>query len=40
MATVEALTGIYIDHYVELGFGSVIDTVDAFGGVEIAPSRT
>ncbi|NYE37446.1 LCP family protein required for cell wall assembly [Nocardioides cavernae] len=36
---VEALTGIHIDHYVELGFGSVINTVDAFGGVEICPTQ-
>ena len=36
---VEALTGIRIDHYVELGFGSVINTVDAFGGVEICPKQ-
>ena len=35
--TVEELTGIHIDHYVELGFGSVINTVDAVGGVEICP---
>lgn len=39
VATVEELTGIYIDHYVELGFGSVINTVDAFGGVEICPTQ-
>jgi len=37
VASVEKLTGIHIDHYVELGFGSVINTVDAFGGVEICP---
>lgn len=37
VASVEGLTGIHIDHYVELGFGSVINTVDAFGGVEICP---
>ncbi len=36
---VEALTGIRIDHYVELGFGSVINTVDALGGVEICPKQ-
>ncbi len=39
VATVEKLTGIHIDHYVELGFGSVINTVDAFGGVEICPKQ-
>ncbi len=37
--SVEKLTGIHIDHYVELGFGSVINTVDAFGGVEICPKQ-
>lgn len=36
--SVESLTGIHIDHYVELGFGSVINTVDALGGVEICPT--
>ncbi len=35
--SVEKLTGIHIDHYVELGFGSVINTVDALGGVEVCP---
>jgi LCP family protein required for cell wall assembly len=39
VASVEELTGIRIDHYVELGFGSVINTVDAFGGVEICPKQ-
>ncbi len=37
VASVEDLTGIHIDHYVELGFGSVINTVDALGGVEVCP---
>jgi len=37
VASVEKLTGIHIDHYVELGFGSVINTVDALGGVEVCP---
>lgn len=37
VASVEQLTGIHIDHYVELGFGSVINTVDALGGVEVCP---
>ena len=37
VASVEKLTGIHIDHYVELGFGSVINTVDALGGIEICP---
>jgi LCP family protein required for cell wall assembly len=39
VSSVEKLTGIHIDHYVELGFGSVINTVDAFGGVEICPKQ-
>ena len=39
VSSVEQLTGIHIDHYVELGFGSVINTVDAFGGVEICPTQ-
>ena len=39
VASVEELTGIHIDHYVELGFGSVINTVDAFGGVQICPKQ-
>ncbi len=37
VASVEQLTGIHIDHYVELGFGGVVGAVDAFGGVEICP---
>jgi LCP family protein required for cell wall assembly len=37
VASVEQLTGIHIDHYVELGFGSVINTVDALGGIQICP---
>lgn len=37
VASVERLTGIHVDHYVELGFGSVINTVDALGGIEICP---
>jgi LCP family protein required for cell wall assembly len=35
--TIEKNTGIRIDNYVELGFGSVINVVDAIGGVEICP---
>jgi len=37
--TIEKNTGIRIDHYVELGFGSVINVVDAVGGVEVCPKR-
>jgi LCP family protein required for cell wall assembly len=37
--TIEQNTGIRIDHYVEIGFGGVINMVDAVGGVEICPQR-
>ena len=33
--TVEALTGLTVDHYVEIGMGGVKDVVDAVGGVEL-----
>ncbi|WP_409471726.1 LCP family protein [Streptomyces sp. HC307] len=33
--TVEANTGLYIDHYVEIGFAGFANIVDAVGGVEI-----
>ncbi|WP_239073221.1 LCP family protein [Sediminihabitans luteus] len=33
--TVEGLTGITVDHYVEIGFGGIEDIVDAVGGVEL-----
>jgi LCP family protein required for cell wall assembly len=33
--TVEQLTGMTVDHYVEIGFGGVEDIVDALGGVEL-----
>lgn len=33
--TVEQLTGITVDHYVEVGMGGVISVVDAVGGVEL-----
>jgi LCP family protein required for cell wall assembly len=35
--TVEQNTGIRVDHYVEIGFGGVINLVDAVGGIEICP---
>jgi len=38
--TVEKLTGITIDHYVELGFGSVVDIVDAVSGVELCYDKS
>jgi LCP family protein required for cell wall assembly len=37
--TIEKNTGIRVDNYVELGFGSVINVVDAIGGVEICPKQ-
>jgi LCP family protein required for cell wall assembly len=33
--TVEANTGVRVDHYVELDFGGFIKVVDALGGVEV-----
>lgn len=33
--TVEGLTGLTVDHYVEIGFGGVAGIVDAVGGVEL-----
>ncbi len=33
--TVEAATGLTVDHVVEIGFGGVVDVVDAVGGVEL-----
>lgn len=39
VTTVEAATGLHIDHYVEIGFAGVADTTDALGGVRLCPSR-
>lgn len=33
--TIEANTGLHIDHYVEIGFGGFASIVDAVGGVEM-----
>ena len=33
--TVEGLTGLTVDHYVEIGMGGVRDVVDSVGGVEL-----
>lgn len=35
VSTVEDLTGITVDHYVEVGMGGVVALVDAVGGVEL-----
>lgn len=37
--TVEKLTGVKIDHYVEVDFRSFMRTVDAVGGVEVCTAR-
>ena len=35
--TIEAETGIRVDHFVEVGFGGFVDLVDAVGGIEVCP---
>lgn len=35
VSTVEQITGLTVDHYVEVGFGGVEGVVDALGGVEL-----
>ena len=35
VASVESLTGLTVDHYVEVGMGGVQDVVNAVGGVEL-----
>ncbi|GAB2454268.1 LCP family protein [Xylanimonas ulmi] len=35
VATVEHLTGLTVDHYVEVGFGGIADVVDAVDGVNL-----
>lgn len=37
--TVESMTGVKIDHYLEVDFTSFMKTVDAVGGVEICTTR-
>jgi LCP family protein required for cell wall assembly len=37
--TVETVTGIRIDHYLEIGFGGFADLVEAVGGVELCPEQ-
>ena len=37
--TIENLSGVRIDHYVEIGMGGVVGVVDAVGGIEICPER-
>jgi LCP family protein required for cell wall assembly len=38
--SVEELTGLTVDHYVEVGFGSVTELVDAVGGVKLCLDQT
>lgn len=33
--SVEALTGLHVDHYIEIGMGGVVEIVDAVGGIEL-----
>ncbi|WP_449657471.1 LCP family protein [Streptomyces pathocidini] len=37
--TVEKMTGLHLDHYIEVDFTSFMKTVDAVGGVEICSAR-
>ncbi|HEX4687148.1 MAG TPA: LCP family protein [Nocardioides sp.] len=37
--TVEDLTQIHIDHYVEIGFGGFVNVVDSVGGITICPNH-
>ncbi|MFG3406443.1 LCP family protein [Streptomyces sp. NPDC048142] len=37
--TVESMTGVKVDHYLEVDFTSFMKTVDAVGGVEICTAR-
>ena len=37
--TIEQNTGVRIDHYVEIGFGGFVNSVDAVGGVTICPTK-
>lgn len=39
ITTVEAATGLHIDHYVEIGFAGVANTTDALRGVKLCPKR-
>jgi LCP family protein required for cell wall assembly len=37
--TIEQNTGVRVDHYVEIGFGGFVNSVDAVGGVELCPEQ-
>ncbi len=37
--TIEQNTGVRVDHYVEIGFGGFVNSVDAVGGVTVCPKE-
>lgn len=37
--TVETITGVHIDHYIEVGFGGFAGIVDNIGGVQLCPAE-
>lgn len=37
--TIEQNTGVHVDHYVEIGFGGFVNSVDAVGGITICPTK-
>lgn len=37
--TIEQNTGVRVDHYVEIGFGGFVNSVDAVGGIDICPTK-
>ena len=40
VATVEAATGVHIDHYVEIGFDGFVKMVNALGGISVCSTTT
>jgi len=39
IGAVEGATGLRIDHYMEIGFGGIVDITDAVGGVDVCVPR-
>jgi LCP family protein required for cell wall assembly len=39
VTTVEDVTGLTVDHYVEIGFGGVVGVVDGLGGVDVCVKK-
>jgi LCP family protein required for cell wall assembly len=37
--TIEQNTGVRVDHYIEIGFGGFVNSVDAVGGIRICPTQ-